>query len=87
VRLHHTVVFQRARLWKSAAYFKTQTGAPLGFTLTPETEGTSRLEVYFAPAVDANSRVLLLRYVHDHLTQQAQNVMRLLLYEQELQTL
>ena len=67
VRLHHTVAFQSTELWKSAADFKTQTGAALGFTLTRETEGTSLLEVYFEPDVDANSRVLFLRYVHDHL--------------------
>jgi WD40 repeat protein len=77
VCLHHTVAFQSTDLWKSAADFKTQTGAALGFTLTRESEGTSRLEVYFSPEVDATSRVLFLRYVHDHLTQHAQNVVRL----------
>ena len=30
VRLHHTVAFQSADLWKSAADFKTQTGTKLG---------------------------------------------------------
>jgi WD40 repeat protein len=77
VRLHHTVAFESTDLWKSAADFKTQTGAALGFTLMRESEGTSRLEVYFEPDVDQNSRVLFLRYVHDHLTQHAQNVARL----------
>ncbi|MGH7946647.1 MAG: DUF4365 domain-containing protein, partial [Opitutaceae bacterium] len=77
VRLHHTVAFESTDLWKSAADFKTQMGAELGFTLTRETEGTSRMEVYFEPDVDPNSRVLFLRYVHDHLTQHAQNVVRL----------
>ena len=80
VRLHHTVAFQSTELWKSAADFKTQTGTKLGFTLTRETEGSSRLEVYFEPDVDGNSRVLFLRYVHDHLMQHAQNVARLRRY-------
>ena len=80
VRLHHTVAFQSTDLWKSAADFKTQTGTKLGFTLTRETEGSSRLEVYFEPDVDRNSRVLFLRYVHDHLMQHAQNVARLRRY-------
>jgi hypothetical protein len=80
VRLHHTVAFQSTDLWKSAADFKTQTGTKLGFTLTRETEGSSRLEVYFEPDVDGNSRVLFLRYVHDHLMQHAQNVARLRRY-------
>jgi hypothetical protein len=81
VRLHHTVAFnQGVELWKSAADFKTQLGAKLGFTLLRDSEGTSRLEVYFEPDVDGNSRVLFLRYVHDHLMQQAQNVVRLRRY-------
>ena len=77
VRLHHTLAFEITDLWKSAADFKTQTGTKLGFTLTRETEGSSRLEVYFEPNVDENSRVLFLRYVHEHLVQHAQNVVRL----------
>ncbi|NTU43103.1 MAG: DUF4365 domain-containing protein, partial [Nitrospirales bacterium] len=77
VRLHHTVAFESTDLWKSAADFRTQTGAALGFTLMRESEGASRLEVYFEPKVDSNSQVLFLRYVHDHLTQHAQNVVRL----------
>jgi GTPase SAR1 family protein len=77
VRLHHTLAFESTDLWKSAADFKTQTEAKLGFTLTRETEGAARLEVYFEPDVDPNSCVLFLRYVHDHLTQLAQNVLRL----------
>ncbi|WP_295444065.1 TIR domain-containing protein [uncultured Thiodictyon sp.] len=77
VRLHHTVAFDSADLWRSAADFRTQAGAALGFTLTRESEGTSRLEVYFEPAVVPDSRVLFLRYVHEHLAQHAQNVVRL----------
>ncbi len=80
VRLQHTVAFQSTDLWKSAADFKTQTGTKLGFTLTREAEGSSRLEAYFEPDVDGNSRVLFLRYVHDHLMQHAQNVVRLRRY-------
>jgi len=77
VRLHHTKAFESKDLWKSAADFTTQTGATLGFTLIPETEGTSRLEVYFQPDVGENSRVIFLRYIDDHLRQHAKNVVRL----------
>jgi len=77
VRLHYTVAFESTELWRSAADFKTQTGAALGFTLTRESEGTSRLEVYFEPEVDQNSRVLFLRYIHNHLLEHAKNVVRL----------
>jgi integrase/GTPase SAR1 family protein len=77
VRLHHTVAFQTDQLWRAAADFKTQLGARLGLKLTREAEGTSRLDVYFEPDVDENSRVLFLRYVHEHLHQNARNVERL----------
>ena len=80
VRLHHTLAFQSTDLWKAAADFKTQLGAKLGFTLLRDSEGSSRLEVYFEPDVDGNSRVLFLRYVHDHLMQHGQNVVRLRRY-------
>jgi hypothetical protein len=74
VRLYSTLAFQNMELWRSAA------GQKLGFTMTRESEGTSLLEVYFEPDVDGNSKVLFLRYVHDHLTQLAQNVVRLRRY-------
>ncbi len=45
-------------LWKSSADFETQTRTKLGFRLARETEGSSRLEVYFELDVDGNSRVL-----------------------------
>lgn len=77
VRLHHTMAFEDTELWKSAADFRTPTRATLGFTLIRETEGTSRLEVYFEPKVAIDFRVLFLRYVHDHLSMHARNVKRL----------
>jgi WD40 repeat protein len=77
VRLHHTEAFETDQLWKFAADFKTQTGKGMGFMLTREAEGSARLEVYFKPDVDENSRVVFLRYVHNHLTEYAQNVVRL----------
>jgi small GTP-binding protein len=80
VRLHHTLAFQSTNLWKSAADFRTQTGQKLGFALTRESESNSLLEIYFEPDVDENSRVLFLRYVHDHLMQHAQKVSRLRRY-------
>ncbi|MBM3728907.1 MAG: hypothetical protein FJW40_26210, partial [Acidobacteria bacterium] len=77
VRLHHTQAFESTDLWRHAADFKTQAGEKLGFTLKPKGEGTSDLQVYFEPGVDGNSRIGFLRYVHDHLKQYGQNVVRL----------
>jgi hypothetical protein len=77
VRLHHTLAFRTAALWKSAAEFQTQTGAALGFTLTSESEGSARLAIHVSPNVDVSARGLFLRYVHDHLSQHGRNVRRL----------
>ena len=77
VRLHHTEAFEADQLWKDAADFKTQTGQSLGLKLAREAEGAARLEVYFNPDVDENSRVIFLRYVHNHLTEHARDVVRL----------
>ena len=77
VRLHYTEAFEADQLWKDAADFKTQTGQSLGLKLTREAEGAARLDVYFSPDVDENSRVIFLRYVHNHLNEQARDVKRL----------
>ena len=77
VRLHHTEAFETDQLWRFAADFKTQTGKSLGLKMTREAEGAARLELYFNPDVDENSRVLFARYVHNHLTEHAKEVKRL----------
>lgn len=71
VRLHHTVAFDTSDLWRDAAEFVTMTGAKLGLTLTREPEGAARLDAYFGDKVDENSRVVFMRYVHEHLKQQS----------------
>jgi hypothetical protein len=45
--------------------------------LTHGSEGQSKLEVYFNPGVDENSRLLFLRYVHNHLTEHAREMVRI----------
>lgn len=77
VRLHHTDAFETAQLWKDAADFKTQMGKMLGVQLVREAEGQSRLEIYFGPEVEEDTRALLLRYVQDHLVAAAIDVVRL----------
>jgi hypothetical protein len=77
VRLHYTPAFESADLWRFAADFKTQTGKGLGLMLTRESEGNARIDLYFDADVGQDSRVLFARYVHDHLKEYAQNVMRL----------
>jgi WD40 repeat protein len=76
-RLNYTNAFDTDELWREAASFKTQAGAGLGLQIDRESEGTYRLECYFAAEVDDASRVLFLRYVHEHLREHGRDVVRL----------
>ena len=77
VRLHHTKPFQQDQLWRYAADFKTLTGKQLGVKLTRRAEGAGELEVYFEPAIPVEEKIIFSRYVHEHLLQKGQDVVRL----------
>ncbi|MEK7405358.1 MAG: DUF4365 domain-containing protein, partial [Acidobacteriota bacterium] len=77
VRLHHTKPFQQDQLWRYAADFKTLTGKQLGVKLTRRAEGAGELEVYFDPAIPVEEEIIFSRYVHEHLLQKGQEVVRL----------
>lgn len=77
VRLHHTGVFESEELWKDAADFSTQTDQWLGLKLVREVEGTAKIEVFFTPGVDENTRLVFVRYIHNHLYHHGKNVERL----------
>jgi WD40 repeat protein len=77
VRLHHTGPFQHDKLWRYAADFKTVTGKQLGIKLTRREEGSCELEVYFDPTIPVEEKITFSRYVHEHLLQKGQDVVRL----------
>jgi len=77
VRLHHTKPFQQDQLWRYAADFKTLTGRQLGVKLTRRGEGAGELDVYFDPAIAVEERIIFSRYVHEHLLEKGQEVIRL----------
>jgi Domain of unknown function (DUF4365) len=77
VRLHCTELFDQDKLWRYAAEFKTMTGRRLGIKLTRRAEGLGELEVYFDPAIPIEEKIIFLRYVHEHLTERAQDLVRL----------
>ena len=45
--------------------------------LTRRAEGAGELEVYFDPAIPLEEKIIFSRYVHEHLLQKAQDVVRL----------
>ena len=77
VRLHHTRPFEQDQLWRYAADFKTLTGQQLGVNLTRRAEGAGELEVYFDPAIGVGEKIIFSKYVHEHLLQNARDVVRL----------
>ena len=77
VRLHHTAPFERDQLWRYAADFKAAKGQQLGVKLTRRAEGAGELDVYFDPAIADAEKIIFSRYVHEHLVQTAQDVVRL----------
>ena len=80
VRLHHTDAFERDQLWRFAADYKAPAGQRLGFKMTKKAEGAAELEVYFEPGVSDDTQVTFIRYIHEHLTVKAQEVVRLRQY-------
>ncbi len=77
VRLHHTKPFQQDELWRYAADFKTLTGKQLGVKLARRAEGAGELEVYFDPTIPLEEKIIFSKYVHEHLLQNAVDVVRL----------
>jgi Domain of unknown function (DUF4365) len=77
VRLHHTGPFNQDKLWRYAADFKTLTGKQLGVKLTRRAEGAGELEVYFNPTIPMEEKIIFSKYVHEHLLQNARDVVRL----------
>lgn len=77
VRLDHTRVFRRARLWQDAAEFSTDTDAKIGIKLTRGSAGTSpSIEIYCEPEALLAEKILFTRCVHEHLQVRANNVRR-----------
>ncbi|MET0621720.1 MAG: TIR domain-containing protein, partial [Pyrinomonadaceae bacterium] len=77
VRLHHTSAFEKDQLWRFAADFKTQAGRRVGLKMTKQQEGAAEIAVYFEPGVTDETKVMFIKYVHEHLKVKAQDVVRL----------
>jgi len=77
VKLHHTTEFDHDELWRYAADFKSKNGHSLGVRLTRRAEGEGELDVYFGSEVPVGERIIFSKYVHEHLLQSANDVVRL----------
>ena len=77
VRLHHAHTIENDELWRYAADFRTLTGKQLGVKLTRLGEGAGELEVYFDPTIPVEEKILFSKYIHEHVMQKGQEVVRL----------
>jgi hypothetical protein len=71
VRLHHTKLFDKDRLWRYAADFKTSAGQQIGFTLHSREAGQAALTVYCPPDAPLEIKVAFESYINEHLTRKA----------------
>lgn len=77
VRLDHTRVFRRSRLWQDAAEFSTDSDAKIGIKLARSSAGTRpSIEIYCEPGALLAEKILFTRCVHEHLQVRASNVRR-----------
>ncbi|OKH38160.1 hypothetical protein NIES2119_11440 [[Phormidium ambiguum] IAM M-71] len=75
VRLYYSEAFNMEPLWKNAAIFLpfglTDTSSRCGFILKEIDEGTGLLTVFFGAEVPEPTKILFLKYVHEHLKRKA----------------
>jgi WD40 repeat protein len=72
VRLSYSDGFERDELWKDAADFRTPEGKRVGLAMTKKAEGAAEILVYFESGVPDDTKVIFIKYVHEHLLARAQ---------------
>jgi WD40 repeat protein/GTPase SAR1 family protein len=80
VRLLHTAPFDKDRLWKNAADFRTHDGRRLGLKMIKKRDGFAEITVYFDSEIADDTMVTFIKYVHEHLRVRAPSVTRVRSY-------
>jgi GTPase SAR1 family protein/DNA-directed RNA polymerase subunit RPC12/RpoP len=76
VRLHYTDTFKYDKLWLDAAEFESPTGDKIGLKMTRH-EGQGEITVFADGNVSNDSRLMFVRYVHEHLKARDPNCVRI----------
>ncbi len=76
VRLHYTDTFKYIQLWVDAADFESLAGEKIGLKMTRH-EGQGEITVFADGNVAEVSRLMFVRYVHDHLKARDPNCIRI----------
>ncbi len=77
LRLCYTQAFENDRLLRSTAVFKSVEGWPLSFEMKRRREGSAEINVHVDPRVPLDASVTFLKYVHEHLLEKADEVVRI----------
>lgn len=76
VRLWYSLEFKNKELWKDAAELVTTKGHTAGLVMLKTGEGVATLSVFFDRQVPDELKVVLIKYVHQHLLRYARDVER-----------
>jgi hypothetical protein len=76
VRLHYTEPFKYRQLWNDAADFESEAGEHIGLKMTRK-EGQGEIIVFVEGNVAEISRLLFVKYVHEHLKARDPNCVRI----------
>jgi GTPase SAR1 family protein/DNA-directed RNA polymerase subunit RPC12/RpoP len=76
VRLHYTDAFKYQQLWLDAADFESLAGEKIGLKMTRH-EGQGELTVFADGNVSEVSRLMFVKYVHEHLKARDPNCVRI----------
>jgi hypothetical protein len=80
VRLHYTNEFEIERLWRYAGDFKPFCGGRAGLLLTKSADDSAEFKAYFDAGVTDDTKVLFIKYIHEHLKRHTQDVNRVRSY-------
>lgn len=76
VRLIYSGGFERKDLWKNAAEFLTPQGKTVSLIMTKIDDGVGEIKIYFDTEISDDTRIIFIRYVHEHLLKRAVDVER-----------
>lgn len=73
VRIFYSGAYEKKDLWKNAAEFRDTMESVCGFILESPNEGYGIISVFFDDNTSMNSKVLFLKFIHEHLYKHSLN--------------
>jgi small GTP-binding protein len=77
VSLHYMPLFRTTEFWKDAVDFRTANDKLIGLTLTKESDGKGRVDIFFEGDIRQDIKAIVLLYVDKHLRSKSSALTRL----------